>query len=168
MKNRRRSKVVGVILALATSSLPASAQQKYYPNVTQFFSDNTYGTLAFVLGANHSADIPRGPFLPVHEGTVQQLPKQRGYCFAVQHYGNQPIDARHSYTINFYANDLETGSKTPVDLGFSSSFRITDRSSADMPTYCFLRRGRERFWLEISSSDGEWLDGSFEFLVGGA
>lgn len=103
----------------------------------------------------------------VDEGTSVNLPRQRGYCFVVQHYGNTPVGAKHTYEVDLFASDRDTGERTPVDLEFKRTYRITDRASPDMPSYCFLRRGRDQFWLELRSSDGEWFDGDYTFVVSG-
>lgn len=142
-----------------------AAQTKSYPNVSQFFQKNTYGTMAFVWGVRKSDDIPNGPFVPIDEGVIFEIPAQQAYCIAIQHFGGNPAGASHKYTINFFAEDIRTGVKTPVHLGYTRSYDITPVASGDMPSYCFRRRSRTRFWIEVTSTDRDWLDGSYELIV---
>lgn len=143
----------------------SASGESSFPNVSTFFGNNPYGTFALVWGAEHSSGIRKGPFVPISEGELFRLPKQRAYCFVVQHYGGAPVGAKHEYRIKFHANDRDTDLKTLVDANFSRTYKVTDRASREMPSYCFRRRGRDHFWIEIGSSDGDWFDGNYELTV---
>lgn len=159
--------IIYAILVYSVSSTLGYAQGGTYQNVTKFFASNTYGTLAFALGARHSSQIPYAAgFSVVERGEVFVLPRIGSYCFVIQHYGGTPAGAGHTYRIKFHAIPSGGATKELVQELPPKSYDITPTSdSTNMPSYCFQRFGRGRFWIEVSSSDGEWFNGNYELVV---
>lgn len=135
-----------------------------YPNVSRFFSNHSYGTLALNEAARHRRDLGRRhAYRAIPRGVAVTIPRRETYCFVMMHYGGHPEGRKHSYEFQRFLIDAE-GRR--VHLGeYSSTFDIASGVSSNMPSYCFPWSGNIVFFLETFSTDDNWLNGIYEFRV---
>lgn len=149
------------LLLISTFSSPLFAANlaQRYTSYNALHTQTDYGSLFLNEGHFRINDSRRNKdFIEIEGNGDVALPKQRGYCFAFNHYGSPYGDnVAHRYTVKI-SKQLADGSWSEEE--FTRSYRTTAKSwSGDLPDLCISGLAQvSAMKLSLSSTDGTYFN----------